>query len=353
MKAIIEAGILKILCEHAHSMNATLRLNSVWALKHLVLTAPNSLKKTCLEELGPGWLKQIISNDSEDLRGDKEMGSGTPIAMGTPNAAGEQVDLLNAVDESRESSQAFDDDDGEEDLKMVDSIGALSRSGSDHKPNSIFSRLGNGRQNTLETSRGASAKDGESNSINQSRTDDLAIQKEGLDFIRNLICGPNAPDMIDYMFSELGQDKIFDMLAGKLRGKVLHAYNRDRRLGENGVKHLPPQPEIITSVCYIIVHIAAGSPKHRQLLISQPELLKLLVPLFTHTHREVRGCCAWLVINLTWVDDQSDHLNCKARARELVQLGIYDKLQTLEQDSELDVRERTKTAIHQMSQLLR
>lgn len=352
VKAIIEAGILKILCEHAHSMNATLRLNSVWALKHLVLTAPNTLKKTCLEELGPGWLKQIISNDSEDFRGDKDMGLGTPIGMGTPNAAGEQVDLLNAVDESRESSQVFDDD-GEEDLKMVDSIGALSGSGSDHKPNSIFSRLGNGRQSTLESSIWGNAKDGELNSTNQSSTDDLAIQKEGLDFIRNLICGPGAPDMIDYMFSELGQDKIFDMLAGKLRGKVLQAFNRDRRLRENGVKHLPPQPEIITSVCYIIVHIAAGSPKHRQLLISQPELLKLLVPLFTHTHREVRGCCAWLVINLTWVDDQSDHLNCKARARELVHLGIYEQLQRLESDSELDVRERTKTAIHQMSQLLR
>lgn len=351
-KAIIEAGILKILCEHAHSVNASLRLNSVWALKHLVLTAPNSLKKTCLEELGPSWLKQIISSDSEDFKGDKDIGLGTPIAMGTPNAAGEQVDLLNAVDKSRESSQAFDDE-GEEDLKMVDSIGALSRSGSDHKSNSIFSSRCNGRQNSLETSRWGNAKDGESNSPNQSRTEDLAIQKEGLDFIRNLICGPGAPDMIDYMFSELGQDKIFDMLAGKLRGRVLHAFNRDRRLGENGVKHLAPQPEIITSVCYIIVHIAAGSPKHRQLLISQPELLKLLVPLFTHTHREVRGCCAWLVINLTWVDDQSDHLNCKARARELVQLGIYEQLQMLGSDSELDVRERTKTAIHQMSQLLR
>ena len=352
MKAIIEAGILKILCEHAHSMNSSLRLNSVWALKHLVLTAPNSLKRTCLEELGPGWLKQIISNDSEDFRGDKDMNMGTLIAMGTPNAAGEQVDLLNAVDESRESSQAFDED-GEEDLKMVDSIGALGKCGSDHKPNLLFSRLGNGRQNTLDTSRWVNANDGESTSINQSRTDDVAIQKEGLDFIRNLICGPGAPDMIDYMFNELGQDKIFDMLAGKLRGKILHAFNRDRRLGENGVKYLPPQPEIITSVCYIIVHIAAGSPKHRQLLISQPELLKLLVPLFTHNHREVRGCCAWLVINLTWVDDQSDHLNCKARARELVQLGIYEQLQMLESDPELDVRERTKTAIHQMSQLLR
>lgn len=350
-------------------MNASLRLNSVWALKHLVLTAPNSLKMTCLEELGPGWLQQIMSNDSEDTviisgsRVDKDAGLGTPIAMGTPNAAGEQVDLLNAVEESRASSQAFDDeeeedddddeDDGDEDLKMADSIGPLSRPGPDAKQNLLVSHPTNARSAKLEATRLANTNDGEPSPTSHSRTDDLAIQKEGLDFVRNLICGPGASEMIDYMFRELGQDKIFDMLAGKLRPKVPSAVNRDRRSNEIGVKHLQPQPEIITSVCYIIVHIAAGSPKHRQLLISQGELLKLLVPLFTHTHREVRGCCAWLVINLTCVDDQSDQLNCRNRAHELTQLGVHEQLQKLESDPELDVRERTKTAIHQMSQLMR
>ena len=341
-------------------------MNSVWALKHLVLSAPNSLKMKCLEELGPGWLKQIMSSDSEDLvvtpgsRGDKDMGLGTPIAMGTPNAAGEQVDLLNAVEESRASSQAFDDDDdddndddGDEDLKMADSIGPLSRSGSDPKQNPLFSRPTNGRSAKLEISRLANTKDGEPSSTSLSRIDDLAIQKEGLDFVRNLIMGPGAPDMIDYMFRELGQDKIFEMLAGKLRPKVVGAFNRDRRSNEIAVKHLQPQPEIITSVCYIIVHIAAGSPRHRQLLISQADLLKLLVPLFTHTHREVRVCCAWLVINLTCVDDQSDQINCRNRAHELMQLGVQDQLHKLESDPELDVRERTKSAIYQMNQLVR
>lgn len=338
-------------------MNVNLRLNSVWALKHLVLTAPMSLKMACLEELGPGWLKQIISNDAEDMgiapgfRGDKDITMGTPIAMGTPNAAGEQVDLLNAVEESRASSQDFDED-GEEDLRMADSIGALNNFEPDPKQSPLFMRQANGRSSTLEASYMANVKDGEPSPTSQTRVDDLAVQKQGLDFIRNLICGQGAPDMIEYIFRELGQDKTFDMLARKLRPRVLNAFNRDRRSAGSGLKHLQPHPEIIASVCYIIVHIAAGQSKHRQLLISQPELLKLLLPLFSHPHREVRVSCAWLVINLTWEDDQSDKLNCKARAQELLKLGFYQKLQSLESDTELDVRERTKTAMFQMNKLL-
>lgn len=323
-----------------------------------MMTAPNSLKMKCLEELGPGWLKQIISNDTEELaftsgfRGDKDIGLGTPIAMGTPNAAGEQVDLLNAVeDNSRGSIQTYEED-GEEDLKMTDSNRGLSRPESDYKQSSRFSRRGNGRVAFSETSRLSRGKE-DISLTNQARTEQFAVQKEGLELVRNLTCGPGAPDMIDYIFRELGQDKTFDMLAGKLRPKMTNAFNRDKRSSENCMRYIQPQPEIITAVCYIIIHIAASNPKHRQLLISQPELLKLLIPLFNHSQREVRSCCAWIVINLTWVDDQSDHSNCKIRARELLRLGVYEKLEDLVSDPELDVRERTKTAIHQMSELLK
>ncbi len=310
---------------------------------------------TCLQELGPGYLKQVISNDFEDFgstqafRGDRDTTSGTPIAMGTPNAAGEQVDLLNAVEES---GPGFDDDE-EEDLSMVDSIGALSRPGLDRKQPLNFSRGGNNRATTWDALRLAHIRETEPNNTYQPRDDDIAIQIQGLDFIRNLIYGPGAGDMIEHIFRELGQDKLFDMLAAKLRPRVINAFSRDRRLAENGVKHIQPPSEMLISVCYIVVHIAAGHPKHRQLLVSQTELFKLLVPLFSYTHREVRVSCVWVVINLTWVDDQADHHNCKARARELVKLGVYEKLEAMEQDPDLDVRERTKSAICQMGSLLR
>lgn len=318
-----------------------------------MLTAPTTLKIACLKELGPGWLKQIICNDIEELKFSDSYRSDKDVGMGTPNAAGEQVDLLNAIeDDSRQPAHLIDEDLDDE-VSMVDSLGGSSRSESGNKRAPQYSRREFPRAKAFEASRSAHLRDDEPGFPNQARTDDLAVQKEGLDFIRNLICGPGAPEMIDFIFRELGQDKIFDMLAAKLRPRALNAFSRDRRSTEAGVKHLQPQPEIIISVCYIIVHIAAGHPKHRQLLISQPELLKLLVPLFNHTKREIRVCCAWLVINLTWVDDQSDHHSCRARARELLKLGMYEKLDILVTDPELDVRERTKTAISQMRELLR
>lgn len=320
-------------------MIAELRLNSIWALKHLVLGAPNALKMTCLEELGPGWLKQIISNDTDDfafpsgLRGERDAGSRTPITMGTPNAAGEQVDLLNAAeDSSRESSQAFEDNG--DDLNMVDSIGALSKSHPDYRSNPLLGRQYDLRENEVETIKSHD------------------IEREGLDLLRNILAGSAAHEMIDHIFRELGQDKIFELLANKLRPKVFNAFNRERRSSEIAVRQIQPPTKIIISVLYIIVHIAAGLPRHRQMLVSQSELLKLVAPLFTHSDPEVRSPCAWIVINVSWLDSSADLPNSRSRARELVKLGFYEQLEAIASDPSLDVRERTRTALTQMANLL-
>ena len=312
---------------------------------------------SCLEELGPGWLKQIVTNDVDisnsmaTARGDRDEGSSTPIRMSTPNAAGEQVDLLNAVEEdSRASSQDVEDGgEGDEDMKMADSIGALSKAELDGKRHAIPLQS-QGRDGRLET---AAFIRRNIDQRNLGMSDELAIQKQGLDLLRNLLCGAGAADMIDYVFRELGQDKLFEMLATKLRPRVFNAFNRERRSSENGVRHVQPQNEIILSICYIVVHIAAGDPRQRQLLIAQTELLKLIIPLFNHTNFEIRSCCVWICINLTWRDNASDELNCKERARQLAKLGVYEKLEQMENDPELDVRERSKTASHQMASLLR
>ncbi|KAL9027574.1 MAG: hypothetical protein Q9196_003916 [Gyalolechia fulgens] len=275
------------------------------------------------------------------VRSDRETSVGTPLAMGTPNAAGEQVDLLNATDGPGEGGRAAIEEE-EEDVRMADSVGALSRLDSDHQQRDqrlSWGRAARGQYGTIFTS--------------QLRADNLAVQREGLDFIRNLICGNDALEMIDYLFEELGQDKIFEMLISKLQPRLINAFNRDRRSLETSVRQRQPQTDIVISVCYIIVHLAAGLPRHRQLLISQPELLTLMLPLFRHAHHEVRSCCAWIVINLTWMDDQSDHPSCRERAQKLVNLRWYEQLQMLESDPELDVRERTKTALHQINCAIR
>ncbi|KAL6720118.1 hypothetical protein ACLMJK_002039 [Lecanora helva] len=353
--AIIEAGVLRILCDHAHSINTNLRLNSVWALKHLVFEASNEVKISCLGELGPGWLKQIVTTDVDNphalanARDDRDEGSVTPIRMSTPNAAGEQVNLLNAFDHDSRAVSVDVEEDGEDDMKMADSIGALSRAAFDLKNNAVPSSPSHGRGEIP----GLTRRNIDQRLSYHGMSDELAIQKEGLDLLRNLICGTGASDMIDFVFKELGQDKLFEMLAVKLRPRVFNVFNRERRSSENGVRHVQPQNEIILSICYIVVHIAAGDPRQRQLLVAQTELLKLIVPLFNHAMPEIRSCCAWICINLTWRDNASDEMNCKVRAQELARLGVYEKLEQLENDHNLDVRERSKTASHQMSSLLR
>lgn len=308
----------------------------------------------CLEELGPGWLKQMLMNDTEPSSplygvrtGYREDGGTTPIRMNTPNAAGEQVDLLNAVVEtSRERSQGLNDD-GDEDLRMSDSVGGLSH-GDDHE--SKF----HGKP-TFPASEGLDGSLSEHLAPHLSQramSDETAIQKEGLEIIRNLICGEQSTDMIDHVFRELGPEKYFDLLAAKLRPKILNAFHRDRRGPDTGVRHIQPPMEIVVSVCYNVVHIAAGQSRHRQQLVRHADLLRLIVPLFHHSAREVRACCAWIVINLTWVEDNSDKLNAKLRAQELARLGFFDKLEGMEKDESLDCRERGKTAREQMRTLL-
>lgn len=350
----MEGGALKTLCEQAHSVNAKLRLNSMWALKNIIAGASNSSKMACLDQLGSSWLKQIVFNDAEPSSpsttsrfGDRDDGCSTPIKMSTPNAVGEQVDLLNAIQgDSRATSQDLNEN-GEEDLKMSDSMGALNKIDR-VKKRQIWASQTNG-----ESSPGISV--GETAAQYHSHralSDELAIQREGLEFIRNLTCGEQSPDMIDHLFRELGPDKVFEMLATKLRPRILNAFTRDRRSSENGIRQIQSHTEILISTCFIVVHLASGNPRHRQLLVSQTDLMRLLLPLFSHSCREIRVCLCWIIINLTWVEDNADKANAKSRARELAKLGFAEKLDALEKDESLDCRERAKNARDQMKQLL-
>ena len=327
-------------------MNSQLLLNSIWALKHLVLNSANSLKMKCLNDLGPGWLKQIISNGTEDKQSarERESAANASMGMGTPNAVGMQVDLLNAVETDSNGSTQTEDDEG--DVRMSDSEPESRPNRPKRTPNPPSSRAG-----SLLAIR--------------PNPDDLAIQYQGLEFIRNLVCGQGATEMIDFLFSEFGQDRLFELLRNKLSlrhpGNASHPNRRTTSSSHSsgavrrGVRSsdLQSMNELSIPVLYILIHIAAGLPRHRQILIAQTDLLKKVGQLFTHEKREMRVCCAWLCINMTWKDDGSDEQNTKSRARELTKLGYLEKLRAMESDPELDVRERTKTAVLQMANMLR
>ncbi|KAI0882477.1 ARM repeat-containing protein [Annulohypoxylon maeteangense] len=332
---LIEAGVLKALCEHAHSHHASLRLNSLWALKHLVHSASVELKKRTVEELESGWLVRLICDDTEDDA------------------------LFSAKTRSeREAAQdTLDDMDEDIDMGLAEDQYRTWLSASFYKTPAIrvpsdaqILRRAEGRLENL--------REAEINPIRKARHDDLAIQEQGLGLIRNLIGGahsssnadsPNdTTEMIDFLFSTLGQDRLFEILASKLRVKVLHPFSQRNGTGTE-TRILPPQTKIIESVIYILVHIAASIPRHRQLVISQTELLKQLAKLFNNQDREVRVALCHLINNLTWQDNANDSHGCSQRASELKKLGFLTKLEALKEgDDELDVRERAKSALWQM-----
>ncbi|KAI1083891.1 ARM repeat-containing protein [Whalleya microplaca] len=333
-ESLVAAGILKVLCEHAHSTNASLRLSALWALKHLVDSASVNLKKRCVEELESGWLVRLICDDTED----------------------EALFSARARSDRQTAQEVLDDIDQDMDLDLTDEPERPWLSTSFYQGSTTRS-VPEGRILRQAETRLSQLREAELSPVRKARHDDLAIQEQGLGFIRNLIGGAHSgisadsandtTEMIDFLFSTLGQDRLFEILSSKLKVKVLHPYNRRGATGSEA-RVLPPQAKIIEAVIYILVHIAASIPKHRQLVISQTELLKQLVKLLSSQDREVRIATCHLINNLTWQDNASDAKSCSQRAVELKNLGFLKQLETLKDHDELDVCERAKSALWQM-----
>lgn len=327
-QAIISAEILLILCEHAHSSSTKLRIESLWALKHVAYNSTNDVKIKIINSLGPGWLKQIIMQDPTTAlakRGmDEEMDGGTLVGMGRANSAGEQVDLLNPVEDAQER---------DEDYKMTDPMPTSKMSLDMFLPNAS-------RRRKL-------AFNGDLDQTTQARQDDIVVQEQTIDLLRNIICGPGSSEMIDFLFQAIGQDEILDALADKLRSRTIQLPQRR----ESGSRTLHVPTEILVSVTFFVIHLAAGLTRHRWLLMEHRDLLRHLMGYFTHHSREVRTNCVWVVINLTYEDDQSDREGCRERAFKLRSMGVMDRLNSLQDDPDIDVRERRKTAEHLMNSL--
>ncbi|KAL6789948.1 ARM repeat-containing protein [Trichoderma sp. SZMC 28012] len=331
---LAENGVMKILCEHAHSDNPALRLNALWALKHFVIAVSPDLKRSCLEQLEPEWLVQLIYDDGQDSAAYNTQPIQSP------------------------------DDDVDEDMDSTPS---------DEQVRWTFAA--NGNMQKLDASRStklrqaedklASIRESELNSFRRSRSDEVAVQEQGLELIRNLVglgVGASAEspydttEMIDYLFSTIGQDRLFDILSSKLRAKVLHPFSRRTATPGQETRLIHPHAKIIIPVIYILVHIAASTNQHRQLVVRQTDLLKLLCQQISNRDKEVRVAVCHLIINLTGHDDEGEGGGGEAwsmRAAELKKLGFYNRMEFLKHnDRDLDVRERARTAVYQLERAI-
>ncbi|CAK7263270.1 hypothetical protein SEPCBS57363_000469 [Sporothrix epigloea] len=442
-----EAGLMNILCTHAHSLNSPLRLNSLWALKHFVDGVEPSMKKACLEQLGSGWLTQLVDPELEGepspsssssppfFTGRVESNYGRSLGgMAGVVAAPSWSFSAGPAEEDVEMDQDQDDDEADDITEQKSNgkaslwaastaPGATTGSGSPSFQRARFPRTSHERSRTGRLRQAeaklAALQELEVLAPRKSQNDEVLIQEQGLNFVRNLI-GPGsysstgsggaisgglgqpasagqrdavseATEMIDYLFNEIGQDRLFQILVSKLKPKArpgLSRFTSTRRrpaataaasfgtdmaatgatttasaAGAPGTpsspssestaaatsRLQPPRARIIEAVIFILVHISASVPRHRQVVISQMELLKALVGHFASRDKGVRLALCHLVTNLTWQDDSADSLLAAARSTSLRRLGVLTQLEAMQfEDPELDVRELAKMAVHQM-----
>jgi hypothetical protein len=322
---------MKILCDHAHSDNPALRLNALWALKHLVIAVSSDLKRSCLEQLGSEWLVQLICDDGQDA---------TSYNTQPVQSPGDDVD------------EEMDASPSDEQVRWM------------FAANGSLQKLDASRSTKLRQAEDklASMRESELNSFKRSRSDEVAVQEQGLELIRNLVglgVGASAespydtPEMIDYLFSTIGQDRLFDLLSSKLRAKVLHPFSRRTSTPGQETRLIHPHAKIIIPVIYILVHIAASTHQHRQLVVAQTDLLKLLYQQIGNRDKEVRVAVCHFIINLTGHDDEGEGQEWSLRALELKKLGFYNRMEFLKHnDRDLDVRERAKTAVYQLERAI-
>ncbi|CAK7209277.1 hypothetical protein SCUCBS95973_000384 [Sporothrix curviconia] len=434
-----EAGLMGILCTHAHSLNSPLRLNALWALKHFVDGVEPSMKKACLDQLGSGWLMQLVDPDFEGdtasspppfFAGRPDSGysrgpGGMAAAVSAPSwsfsaaAAEEDVEMGHSDDDdndddSESEEAAARNNNGKAPSWSAPTAAAAAGSGSPSFQRARFPRTSHERSRTGRLRQAeaklAALQEMEAVALRKSQNDDALIQEQGLNFIRNLI-GPGsysttgsgggisgglgqpasveqrdsvneATEMIDYLFSEIGQDRLFQILLSKLKPKARPASSRfsstaSRRpvamggassstgaagtpgsplsesaaaFGAAASRLQPPRAKIIEAVVFILVHISASVPQHRQVVIAQTELLKALVSHFASRDKGVRLALCHLVTNLTWQDGSADSQLAAARSASLKRLGVLAQLEAMQfEDPELDVRELAKMAVHQMT----
>ncbi|KAG0307675.1 hypothetical protein BGZ99_001382 [Dissophora globulifera] len=151
---------------------------------------------------------------------------------------------------------------------------------------------------------------------------ELAIQEQALNLVRNLAC--KREQDIDQVFSGLGNGQLFSIIEDKLTWD-------DLRLLEHAL--------------YVLVNIATGSEYHKQSIMKRPGILRSVLGLMSHESAAIRVATIWVIINLTWPDDRLAQ-GVHDRVVVLRSLGVEDRLQALNSDHDLDVRDRVKTALH-------
>ncbi|GBB88792.1 hypothetical protein RclHR1_01540015 [Rhizophagus clarus] len=157
----------------------------------------------------------------------------------------------------------------------------------------------------------------------------VEVQEQALNLLRNLAC--TKPIDIEEVFKGLSENKLMSIIENKLCW-----WNENE--------------EIIKQVLYVINNIASGYERHKTAIMNRPTtILTRILKYMGHDNPEIRVIAVWVLINLLWTEDKS--ASSQVRVQKLRDLGFEDKVKSMTNDENLDVRERVKTVLNQFSQV--
>lgn len=154
---------------------------------------------------------------------------------------------------------------------------------------------------------------------------DDPVTEQAMELLRNLICG--KPDVIGKMLEVLTPEILLDDILA-------------------GIGHSTP-PQAVSAL-YTLVHLAAGNEQHKALIMDRPAILAKVLQHMSDDSEQCRVPAVWIIINLTWTEDQEHAQARRDRVALLTEMGFKAALHELEDDPSQDIRERVKTALLQM-----
>ncbi|KAF3941716.1 hypothetical protein ABW19_dt0206050 [Dactylella cylindrospora] len=255
------------------SNKEALRLNAIWALKHLVLKQDEPIIASCLSAFGTEWLlEQVALQDSSETENTVSSGGGRRIL---------------------ESHG----------IEFSDRV--MDRLASNYSP-----------PNTDEQRRKAL----------------LEFQEQALDFFRNIMAGSYASSVFKKILKDTEKMIVPTTLDAKSRPLNRPPTQPHHKTPFYDVltEKLKSKPgeKIVLAIIYVLVHIGA-CPEHRSLLIEQSSLFHELIELFKMQVDQIRIGLSWLAINLTWKENNGSSADFTLRVRRLREYKYVEMLEML------------------------
>lgn len=160
----------------------------------------------------------------------------------------------------------------------------------------------------------------ETSPVLASARNDVNVQEQALDFVRNLLSGDDCAYMSTLLMDKnngIGAEKLFSIFNEKLAPlqRNLGAPSGGSLGGSNRPLYQPTA--LILSAIHVLNHLAASTPEIRGMVVANATLLKNWLPHFSHPDRRVRVVSVWAVTSLTWIMDEGDRASAKGRVSQI------------------------------------